>query len=431
MKIRRVFEIIRSIALAIFLFVTLVPDTSNKILSIGSIIIWICMSIILDKEKFINFFIKPNLIMYSSYFWILTCAIYIITDYSKDIQYDFTNYIRIILTSILFLYYAKNNDIDSMKKIVIYSLLLITIVNIITIVYNTKYYNLSRLIATGNDLNINTVGVGSYFHIYGLLYPNLILIAYIIKKFKFRELIKKVNFDNLKSKLLTKKMLYRFLYISFIVISMYTIFITEFFIAFILLLIGLICIFCRIDSVNRFLKVVCILIVISILTLPFLRYMFMMISESTDSYNIKVRAQDIYILLSGGSLDETVDLKARLDVYYESIKAFISSPVLGIEFERETSNEMIGGHSTVLDTLGKYGIVGSIPLFMFLIVLCIETYLKIDNKWGKNVYLVCLIVFTIFLLVNTALFVTIFYMLFVLSPMILIILNRQEIEREK
>ena len=65
-----------------------------------------------------------------------------------------------------------------------------------------------------------------------------------------------------------------------------------------------------------------------------------------------------------------VDERER--VYQISIDGFIKSPVFGNgykngnAFESEGTNG-IGNHSTVLDSLSQFGIIGALPLFLFLL----------------------------------------------------------------
>ena len=411
----KIIKIIREISLFIFVLTTIFPEFSSKIIAIPSILIWLLMNLLIDRKKFFEFFIKPNLMMYSIYFWILTNMIYIITGYSPDLKLYLTNYIRIALTSIIYLYYAKTEEKTSMKKIVIYSIIIIMIVNIITIIANLRHYNISRLLSTPETLNINTFGVGSYFYIYGLIYPIMILIAYLIRN------IKKIQESNY---IITTEI------ILCIIISIYTIYITEFLIAIALLFFGLLLIILKIDNAKKFIKYVFIMIITVIILSPLLSFTFKTIAEKTDSHNYKIRAEDMHTFFSTGNIDNTVDLKERVEVYAKSIESFVSHPLLGTEGTKDT-DVSIGKHSTILDQLGKYGLIGSIPFLFFIYALYKETFKTFNNPWSKRIYINCLIVFSIFIIINTSLFVSIFYMVFAMSPMMLKIFDEYELVKNE
>ena len=185
----------------------------------------------------------------------------------------------------------------------------------------------------------------------------------------------------------------------------------------ILIILGLLLLILKIGNMKKLLKYGLIMLIISVILFPLILLGLNKISENISSDTIRERIYDMYVLLTGGELAENSDLNARIGVYSTSINAFSKYPIFGIEMHKE-SNLKIGEHSTILDNLASFGLIFSIP-FLFLFSLYKETYKSFNTEWTKRLYFVCLILFTIFMLINTALFISIFYMLFVLSPMIL------------
>ena len=137
---------IRETAIIIFMISTLFPGLSTKIIAIPAILVWLLTNFLIDKKVFIDFFIKPNLLMYSIYFWIITNIIYVITGYSPQLSTYLITYIRIAITAIIYLYYQKYEDNKSLRIIMLASLITITIVNIITIIANINTPGISSLV---------------------------------------------------------------------------------------------------------------------------------------------------------------------------------------------------------------------------------------------------------------------------------------------
>ena len=226
---------IRETAIIIFMISTLFPGLSTKIIAIPAILVWLLTNFLIDKKVFIDFFIKPNLLMYSIYFWIITNIIYVITGYSPQLSTYLITYIRIAITAIIYLYYQKYEDNKSLRIIMLASLITITIVNIITIIANINTPGISRKYTGVIALEHIEFGVGSYPHIYGLIYPVLIIIAYIISSIKHHKnkvIIRNVKVDTninkfektkkTEFKKINHKMIFTILFsIIFVIISIY------------------------------------------------------------------------------------------------------------------------------------------------------------------------------------------------------------------
>lgn len=394
-------NIISNISMLIFIAVTIFPNISVSIIAISSISIWIGVNIIINTKDIIEFFVKPNKYMYIIYFWIFINFIYMVIGYDKQINLYFLNYVRLMITSVLFVYYSKNKEYKTMNIILIYSISILIVVNLITIIANICYPNLSRVLSTGIKLKMNTYGIGSYQHVYAII---LLLIVSILS----------IN----KEKILKKHNVERIIYVLFIITSLIMVIITEFAIAIILLGIGLL-LGIIIKYNNK--RILIIFGIISIVIIIFQRplgKLLIDISDSIKSYNMSMRVKDIGIMLNEQNIENTIDLNIRVEMYTKSLDEFIKSPIIG------KGNVETGKHSTLLDSMAKYGIIGCIPFILMLYTLIIGSMNSIQNKYNKKLYGICIIIFLILMLVNTTMFVAIYYTLFVLIP---IFLNRENI----
>ncbi|WP_170272235.1 O-antigen ligase family protein, partial [Clostridium tarantellae] len=87
-----------------------------------------------------------------------------------------------------------------------------------------------------------------------------------------------------------------------------------------------------------------------------------LLSEKIGDINISTRINDIGNLIKFN--DNTALSLDRLNLYNNSIQAFLQSPILGVFFINP--NYVLSGHSTILDILGGLGLVGFVPFIMIL-----------------------------------------------------------------
>lgn len=122
-----------------------------------------------------------------------------------------------------------------------------------------------------------------------------------------------------------------------------------------------------------------------------------------------------YFLYQSDNLLATSDLGMRLIFYDLSLNTFLNNPLLGIGKESLSS---IGRHSSILDYLGKFGLIGNIPFYMGIIYVAknIFSYLSNNDKWK---YLLIIVVFIFVGLINLLYHRLTFASLFVFVPLIM------------
>jgi hypothetical protein len=131
---------------------------------------------------------------------------------------------------------------------------------------------------------------------------------------------------------------------------------------------------------------------------------------------LKQRSDEIAHILIGNQVSGTEDLSARVDLYNKSFNTFSQYPFFGVYHKAGNDYENlyaagIGGHSDLLDYLGKYGLFGCCLIFYFL-YLCYK-----DN--GSSILLsLAWLIFIFFAILNPIISFTIFLVLFLLIPSI-------------
>ena len=80
---------------------------------------------------------------------------------------------------------------------------------------------------------------------------------------------------------------------------------------------------------------------------------FMYLSETADSISMSEKFKSLALIFAGQEL-EGADAIGRMELYEYSWNQFLKNPLIGNFYK----GGKIGGHSYVLDTLAKYGIVG-------------------------------------------------------------------------
>lgn len=394
---------IRLISLFILSYISIVPFASNRYVYLLSIFLIIITSFIINFTKTLEFLKKYKYLMFLSFIWLFHYLINYITGRADLILIHIFTYIRILSIMFLGLYLVELKDKFLNKILITFISLIIILFNIKTILANLDYYNLSRLLSTGINLDINAYGIASYSYIYGILYLILLLIIKFFKNIK----------NNFRLNLC----------LILLITSICLLIIAEFMISIILLILGLIIYYFKVDNFKKFIGLLSILILSMIIFSKPLSLGFKFLANHIDNYNIQVRLDDISKMLTG-DIENTIDLKERLNVYSESITTFIKHPLFGIGFKgKETKAIGIGGHSAILDEFAKFGLMGG-SILILLFISCFKSFLSLFTKKSKKIYFICSLIYILFMFINTALFVTTIYFIWLIIP--LFILNFKE-----
>lgn len=403
-------NLIEIISLFITVFITIYPCGSSRIMYVVSLTSWLISILINSKNNIIKFLKNNYIILLFILLWLICYLINIITGRADLLKESIFSYTRIASILFIGIYYMNFPEEKKFKTLLTFSLILVNIINVYTIIRNLSYYNLSRLLSTGLYMGENSqiAGVASYGYIYGLIF---ILIALIILFYKTIKDEKRILWFVLAT----------------ILTSISVIIVTEFLIAIILLLLGIIIYFAKLYKIKRMLIFTITLTLLCLIFAKPISIIFHKMKGITSfSYNISERMEDIAYFFEG-NLDSSLDIKTRFDVYNKSINTFTKHPIIGVGYNQYIfDNEIIGHHSTFIDEFGKYGIIGALPLFLMIYAYFYKTYKMYANEEAKKIYMTCIIVFTIFGFVNNILFVSTIFFAFILLQ---ILLKRMDIEK--
>lgn len=142
----------------------------------------------------------------------------------------------------------------------------------------------------------------------------------------------------------------------------------------------------------RLQRLIWIVVIFSILYLtgkPFLGQILESLANIVDSETIATRLYNLSILFTKGSRHVDGDLESRITVYNLSIEAFLKSPIWG------SSQAKVGGHSYILDSLGKYGLLGGIAMIIMYKRLYNSFFKPWNNqKWYGYICLMFMLAFS-------------------------------------
>lgn len=270
----------------------------------------------------------------------------------------------------------RRNDLNLSRQLVF--LLVITfVINGITTYYgNIIYPNASRLLASAifaaeNYDTYQRLNIGGFDVVYSLSLA-ILLAAIVFKK---------------------KKGVIKLGVLLIAILFLMAVIKTEYSTALIFALVSFLFFFIPLNSNFR-----------TIVVYGFLLFGFVILWESFDFFSfisslsgsdaVGNRMNDLSDFFQGNELEEGSDVLGRYERYMLSLKGFFSSPIFGSIL---TSNNMVGGHSFILDNLSRYGLIGLFSLwYMYSSVykLNIKLYAKLDF------YYFAVAIFIIYLLLN-------------------------------
>lgn len=193
---------------------------------------------------------------------------------------------------------------------------------------------------------------------------------------------------------LIKNNINRLISISCIIIIITTIFKTEYTTALMFMALCMVTMF--ISKQYKVKHIIFFLIIILLLYLSSKQIIAIILEKIANNLNSELFSERLHELsysILYGKDQASGDLEARISLYESSFNNFINNPIWG-------SNSYGGGHSYILDNMGKFGLLGIIAMiFMYL-----RIYKIFLNNWRYTNYYgnICLILFIaiIFAIVN-------------------------------
>lgn len=144
---------------------------------------------------------------------------------------------------------------------------------------------------------------------------------------------------------------------------------------------------------NKVIRIIGTVLVIFVFFLADWGSVFLYLAEHVSNSSVSQRFYDLYQLLSLGQSGDA--LTSRVNVYSRGWEGFLKSPVWGNVL---SGNRMISQHSTIIDILSDWGIIGMLlygGLLHFLRKSVLTTANANTRRWGGHVFM--LYYFTIIL----------------------------------
>lgn len=211
----------------------------------------------------------------------------------------------------------------------------------------------------------------------------------------------------------------KLLFIALIAICVWYVYLSEYFLALVLSLLGVVFIFLL--SIRKA-AVRYLLIAAFLLVLVFssdILYNLSTITEGSVSEKFTEVAQSLDLGYSEGT-----SLTARENVYTMSLSAFTQSPLWGVRGS-SVMYAYIGGHSTILDFLGQTGLIGFTSYCLFLWFI----YRTIHDR-SKEFALIGIFYIALSIVNPTMSFYELSAFVFLYVPLLLTCIHRSQEERE-
>ncbi|WP_320914071.1 hypothetical protein [Butyricimonas paravirosa] len=117
-------------------------------------------------------------------------------------------------------------------------------------------------------------------------------------------------------------------------------------------------------------------LVIYIFGEQFFGQFFEWLANVVNNDTVAERLSNLAVFFTEGGQYIDGDIESRMNIYSRSIDAFFKSPIVG------NSYAQVGGHSYILDSLGKFGLLGGIAL----IIMYRRLFNVFYKPWNKQKY---------------------------------------------
>ncbi|MEK4201683.1 O-antigen ligase family protein [Cytobacillus sp. FSL K6-0265] len=139
------------------------------------------------------------------------------------------------------------------------------------------------------------------------------------------------------------------------------------------------------------------------------------IRDITPSIMTQDKLMSVIGILEGNSDIESASIRTLL--METSINGFLSNPFIGFGAYYHDHN-MIGNHSQFIDDLGRYGIIGSLPIFIFMFYSLMIIKRRLQGTKVRNSFIFCSLLFLLLGFLNPIQSYGIIFAIFLVLPLI-------------
>ena len=343
--------------LPVYVLCMLVMISDYKIVSnfVGSITTLIALCIIFFEKKYNFTRIERRSVLCISFFLLF----YTVTSlFQFDAHSWFTGvmvYMMVFTPFLVLLHLQHTENVESINYLVFCFIIIWNIFLSLCFTTCIAYPGLARAMASQRTLFVDVINGGGYPMGYG----SAILATYLFSKLLHGEI---------KGKLTMILVIAEILFMSM------TIFVINSFIIIFSLITGVLLVAVskvaksRKSAIFSYSMTGIILLVIGLNISEILKYL----KDNTEDELLQKRWEEIYYSVEEDENSNHVD--AREYVYQKSIDGFWDSPIIGNGYKtgnvysnNKDEDSGIGNHSSVLDALAQFGLIGGIPLLLFLL----------------------------------------------------------------
>lgn len=310
-------------------------------------------------------------------------------------------------------YYVRFSN-QSQQKLVLYVIFSFFLITLATTSYQLINDDMVSRVMTSGSIDITTKrylgmrNVGAYDFVYGTLFFIPVLFFFFINSFK------KADY------------LFSFSLILTIILSCILIIFANFTIAYLLLIISILFVLIPKRFNINYLMLLFVGLIF-ILMYPYLTNilanLFYFLGEIVPGYNTQRN-----ILGLADFLRQEVSIHSitiRWDLFMSSVRSFISSPIMGVG-GYYGSKGLVGDHAYFVDVLARYGLIGALPLFIYIYIMFMKIRASIDQKKLKIIYTNSFILFIILGFLNPLRAVNIPFFMFSFVPLFIVIQDKKE-----
>ncbi len=344
------------IIIALLLCREYIPYVTSRIPLLGSVLLLLITYVTFTFETGIRPYVKYAAMFSIPIFDIFASIVSIVDESFIALAYGFA---QIYVFAIVGEYLIKKGRDNHIRGLYLVLLLILTITTITTYFGNLAIPGASRNMATGliDDRDLMAVYTNLNIGGFSFVYTLVLVLPFLFYVLRFYS-----------GNLFKKTLMIGVLLFDFLVI--YT---TEYSTAILCMVLSVFILFLppRLSYKNT-IWVSLSIIIVGIILSYFLPSMLNAFSSASDSYNVSVRMGELGKMMSGSTTSGAV--QGRINLWRLSWNNFIHHPLFG-------TGTNGGGHSFLLDTLSKYGLVGLLLAYLQYKTtyrLFVKPYLKTD-----------------------------------------------------
>lgn len=287
-------------------------------------------------------------IVFFSLYYLITCMF---NGQAKNYIISFAYYIIEFTLVFVFLYFNEKSEYYYEEQIIKWFFITWNVFCAISLFYYFQIPDLARQMAANRSAYTHLIIGGGYPMAYG---------SVVLAVFLFQQII--------ESKFISRKL--RFFAIGEIVFLAVLIIYTNSFICLLALFLGFaFCVCGRFLKGQTLIGTIILILIIGIIIYINLTTILQTLLTYNNNEFIEKRLSELYDLTANDVT--SFHLAKRSSLYQMSIESFFKSPILGVGYKFGNTVSLlqengIGSHSTLLDTLGQFGLLGAIPLYSVL-----------------------------------------------------------------